>query len=112
MTITPTALSTRPSRHAPVLPGAPERAPEPETLTRAQLAGAFSIIGNGPLTLVAEAGMLIRIRAGAMWVPQPEFSCSTWFGAGEQVRVRQAGPMTLLPERGTEIELDWPRPLH
>jgi len=76
--------------------------------SRANVEGAFSLPAYGSISLDAEAGLVIRVRAGCLWVPHHEEHCSVGVGAGEQFVVGRAGELTVLGSRGTQVEFEWP----
>jgi len=78
------------------------------TLSRANVEGAFSLPAYGSISLDAEAGLVIRVRAGCLWVPHYEEHCSVGVGAGELFVVGRAGELTVLGSRGTQVEFEWP----
>jgi len=78
------------------------------TFSRANVEGSFSLSAYGLISLDAEAGLVIRVRAGCLWVPHQEEHCSVGVGAGEQFIVGRAGELTVLGSRGTQVEFEWP----
>jgi hypothetical protein len=77
-------------------------------LTRSNVGGPFAVFERGALRIDAEAGTVIRVHAGCLWVPDDEEECSVGVGAGEQIRIRNAGLITTLAMRATQVELVWP----
>jgi len=75
-------------------------------LTAATTEGVFSLFQHGPFSIRAEAGLVIRVNAGCLWVPDEEGHFSV--GAGSHFVVPRAGNLTVLSSRGTEVELEWP----
>ncbi len=78
------------------------------TFSRANVEGAFSLPTYGSISLDAEAGLVIRVCAGCLWVPHHEEHCSVGVGAGEQFVVGRAGELTVLGSLGTQVEFEWP----
>lgn len=77
-------------------------------VTRTTADGHFSIVDFGTLVLDAEPGLVIRVHAGCMWVPQHREHCSVGVGPGEHFVVPSAGPLTVLATARTHVELAWP----
>lgn len=76
--------------------------------TRANAEGTFSLLEYGSIDIDAEAGLVIRVHAGCLWAPHHEEHCSVGVSAGEQFIVKRAGRVTVLADRGTQVELGWP----
>ncbi len=86
-------------------PAADAQAP---MLARSIAAGAFSLLADGAMDIEAEAGLVIRVNAGCLWVPHFKEQYSVRIGAGESLVVRDTGDITVRGNRGTQIELFWP----
>ncbi len=93
-------------------PGAPAPGRAESAFTRVTTDGAFSLFEHGSIRIGAEAGLVIRVHAGCLWVPHHEEHCSVGVGAGEQFVVNRAGEVTVLASRGTHVELEWPSREH
>jgi hypothetical protein len=78
------------------------------TLSRATAVGPFSLCAHGPVAIDAEPGLVIRVRAGCLWLPHDEAQCSVGIGATEHFVVRSAGRLIAHGQRATELELEWP----
>lgn len=101
-------------RHA-LAPRAPAPRRADSAFSRSTTDGAFSLFEHGSISIDAEAGLVIRVHAGCLWVPHHEEHCSVGVGAGEQFTVQRTGRVTVLANRGTQVELQWPsreRPLN
>ncbi|WP_298829043.1 hypothetical protein [uncultured Piscinibacter sp.] len=77
-------------------------------LTRANTGGRISVFERGALRIDAEAGAVIRVHAGCLWVPDPAEQCSVGVAAGEQICIGQSGSITTMAIRATQLELVWP----
>lgn len=83
-------------------------APSAAVLTRATIRGTFSLIGDDPVGIEAEAGLVIRVHAGRVQLPPREERPGVVVAAGEHVVVPCAGSLTVRASKRTQIELDWP----
>lgn len=89
----------------------PETSAAPSTsraFTRSDTAGPFSLFEYGAIGIETEPGLVIRVHAGCIWVPNGDDHCSVGVGAGESFAVRGAGLLTALATPRTEVELEWP----
>ncbi len=77
-------------------------------LTRMQIAGRLSMLDNGPVTIAAVRGLVVRVRTGALWITQYKDTGDHVLRAGESFSVDRAGPLVLQPLGGTELVIDWP----
>lgn len=107
MTTTTSTLRDNATR-APRAAAAPDTSTQLAQLTRSNCEGRFSVLGYGPVKLVAEPGLVIRVHTGCLWVPHHAEHGSVGVGAGERFVVRSACELTTLATDGTQIELDWP----
>jgi hypothetical protein len=111
------AIALKPSHR---VDAAPVRAPrvarivrdEAPALAPSVVEGPFSLFADRPLSIAAEAGLVIRVDAGCLWVPDAQEQCSVAVGEGESFVVRHAGPLTVHGGRGTQVELVWPGARH
>lgn len=102
----PLARSHQPADAAPTYDC--EQLPSGFALTRSDSGGHLSIFERGALRIDAEAGTVIRVHAGCLWVPDDAEQGSVGVGAGEQIRIRRSGLITTLALRATQLELLWP----
>ena len=99
--------------HARHLPrAAAHRAPRPRepifTIDRESVVGRLSIVGDGPVRVVAEPGLAIRVHAGCLWVPDPAQQASVAVMAGESFTLRRGGSLLAMACHGVQIEAIWP----
>jgi hypothetical protein len=107
-----TALTTEPTARSKISVPQPSADGKSDNeivaLTRNTIEGPFSLFKHGPFSIEAEPGLVIRVLAGCLWVPNHEEHCSVSVGAGEHLVARRAGELTILAAAGTQVRLDWP----
>lgn len=106
----PTPISIRPAAGlAPLrLPPAPVDVLADLYPSSLHAEGPFSIVVRGTFTIDAVAGLVIRVHAGCLWVPDDEAQCSVGVGPAEHFVVPRAGRLTVLAAARTQLELGWP----
>jgi hypothetical protein len=81
---------------------------EMPSLSRDCVAGAFSLLGNGTLSIDAVPGLVVSTRNGALaitreWDPIEYLVCG-----GKRFVSDRAEPIVIRPLSRTEVHLDWP----
>jgi hypothetical protein len=79
------------------------------SLDRLTAEGRFSLLQDAGVRIDGERGLVIRVHAGCLWVPNCDAGCSIGIGAGEDFRVGSDGAITAYGSRGTQVELAWPQ---
>lgn len=79
-----------------------------ETLSYETLAGPFSLIGRGPVTVQARPGLVVQVRAGALAIRRAYDPREYFVRAGSRFVAECAGDMVLEALGRAELRLDWP----
>jgi hypothetical protein len=77
-------------------------------LTRAQIGSRLSLVDRGPLTIAADQGLVVRVRAGSIWSSQPGDGEYWLVRAGESFAARRTGLLVVRAVERSEIEMAWP----
>ena len=76
-------------------------------LTREEIAGNFSLIGNGPVIINAVPGLILHVRSGMVQICHPEEGHRLVEG-GEIVVIDRKSELALAPIQRSEVRLEWP----
>jgi hypothetical protein len=77
-------------------------------LTRAAIGGRMSLVDRGPLTIAAERGLIVRVRAGSIWSSQPGDGQYWLVRSGECFTAHRTGLLVVRAVERSEIEIAWP----
>jgi hypothetical protein len=77
-------------------------------LTRARIGSRLSLVDRGPLTIAADLGLVVRVRAGSIWSGQPGDGEYWLVRAGESFAARRTGLLVVRAVERSEIEMVWP----
>ncbi|UCH48737.1 MAG: hypothetical protein JSU95_02740 [Betaproteobacteria bacterium] len=77
-------------------------------LTRDEIAGNFSLIGNGPIVIDAIPGLILHVRSGMIQICHPEEEGQRLVEGGEIVALNHSGELALAPITRAEVRLEWP----
>ena len=80
------------------------------SLTRAQIAGRFSLLEHSPLAIVAERGLTVRVHTGHLWMAQAHDGHYREVRAGERFAVQRDGQLVMRAGTRSELEIEWPAP--
>ncbi len=80
----------------------------PLPLTREQIAGNFSLIGNGPVVIDATSGVTLHVRSGLVQVCHPEEEGQQLLQGGQAFVLDRTGPVGLAAIERAELRLEWP----
>jgi hypothetical protein len=75
------------------------------TLTRAQIAGALSLIDQRALTIAAERGLALQVLSGFLWVTQNREDHI--IGAGNRFIAERSEPVVISALETTELRVEW-----
>jgi hypothetical protein len=75
-------------------------------LTRAQIAGALSLIDQRALTIAAERGLALRVLSGFLRVTQNKEDHV--IGAGDRFVAGGSGPVVISALETIELRVEWP----
>ena len=76
--------------------------------TREQIAGNFSLIGNGPIVIDAKPGVTLHVRSGLVQVCHPEDEGQQLVQGGQTIALDRTGPVGLAAIERAEVRLEWP----
>lgn len=76
------------------------------SLTRAQVAGRFSLVDHAPLSIEATRGLVVRVYSGALWAAQTG-QAHRLFRAGERFVADCDGVVVVRALERGEIGLEW-----
>lgn len=76
--------------------------------TRDEIAGNFSMIGNGPIVIDAKPGVTLRVRSGLVQVCHHEDEGQQLIQGGQTIVLDRAGPVGLAAIDRAEVRLEWP----
>ena len=77
-------------------------------LTRDEIAGNFSLIGNGPVVIDAAPGLTVHVRSGLVQICHPEEEGQQLVGSGQSSTLNRSGPIGLAAITPSEVRLQWP----
>ena len=77
-------------------------------LTRARIGSRLSLVDRGALTIAADRGLVVRVRAGSIWSSQPGDGEYWLVRAGESFAAHRAGLLVVRAVERSEIEIAWP----
>jgi hypothetical protein len=77
-------------------------------LTRDEIAGNFSLLGNGPMVIDATPGLILQVRSGMVQICHPEEEGHQLVEDGEIVVLDRKGELALAPITRAEVRLEWP----
>lgn len=77
-------------------------------LTRDEIAGNFSLLGNGPMVIDATPGLILHVRSGMVQICHPEEEGQRLVEGGETVVLDRKGELALAPITRAEVRLEWP----
>ncbi len=77
-------------------------------LTRHEIAGNFSLIGNGPIVIEAVPGLILQVRSGMVQICDLEEDGQRLVEGGENVVFKHSGELALAPITRSEVRLEWP----
>jgi hypothetical protein len=97
---TASKVSTQATQHSQAIP---------VSLTREQISGSFSLIGNGPVVIDAASGATLHVRSGLVQVCHLEEEGQQLLQGGQQFVLNRNGPVGLAAIARAEVHLDWPR---
>jgi hypothetical protein len=75
-------------------------------LTRAQIAGALSLLDQCSLTIAAERGLALRVLSGFLWVTQSRDG--NIIGAGDRFVAGGPDPLVIAALERTVLRIEWP----
>lgn len=76
--------------------------------TRDEIAGNFSMIGNGPIVIDAKPGVILHIRSGLVQVCHPDEEGHQLVQGGQTIVLDHTGPVGLAAIDRAEVRLQWP----
>ncbi|MGC2520455.1 MAG: DUF2917 domain-containing protein [Burkholderiales bacterium] len=79
-------------------------------LTEGQIAGSLSLGRRQPLAIVAQCGLMVRVRSGSLWITQHKDRADRIIGAGERFVADRAGTLVISALRTAELSIEWPSP--
>jgi len=77
-------------------------------LTRARIGSRLSLVDRGALTIAADRGLVVRVRAGSIWSRQPGDGEYWLVRAGESFAAHRTGLLVVRAVERSEIEIAWP----
>ncbi|UCD67435.1 MAG: hypothetical protein JSW48_11375 [Betaproteobacteria bacterium] len=87
---------------------APHSTPTTSPLTCDEIAGNFSLIGNGPIVIDAVPGLLLHVRSGMVQICHSEEEGQRLVEGDEIVLLDRKGELALAPVTRAEVRLEWP----
>jgi hypothetical protein len=77
-------------------------------ITRAHVAGRFSMLGNGHISIAAVRGLVIHVRKGVLWITQGSDSIDHVVRAGERFIADRTSRLVISAFERGEVEVEWP----
>ena len=78
--------------------------------TRDEIAGNFSLIGNGPITIDSTPGLVVRVDTGMIQICHPEECGEQLVTAGKSIVLDRSGPVAIAAISRAQLRIDWPAP--
>jgi len=77
-------------------------------LTCNEIAGNFSLMGNGPIVIDAKPGVILHVRSGLVQVCHSEEEGQQLVQGGQTFVLDRTGPVGLAAIDRAEVRLEWP----
>jgi hypothetical protein len=77
---------------------------------RDEIAGNFSLIGNGPITIESAPGLVVRVHSGMIQICHPEECGEQLVTAGKSIVLDRSGPVAIAAISRAQLRIDWPAP--
>ena len=77
-------------------------------LAQPDIAGSFSLIDGGPVTISAAFGLVVRARRGSLWISQHGDRRDHVVSAGQCFVTDRAGPLVISALGVAELYIEWP----
>lgn len=76
--------------------------------TREEIAGHFSLLGNGPIVIDSTPGVILHVRSGLVQICHDEEEGQHLVQAGQNFILDRSGPVGLVAIDRAEVQLEWP----
>ncbi|MGD2141528.1 MAG: hypothetical protein PVH25_14115 [Burkholderiales bacterium] len=76
--------------------------------TRNEIAGHFSLIGNGPVVIDSTPGVVLHVRSGLVQICHNEEEGQHLVQGGQKFILDRSGPVGLAAIDRAEVQLEWP----
>lgn len=76
-------------------------------LTAATVAGPFSLVGNAPLEIAAQPGLMIRVRDGSLWARCTDDGTHHFVRAGECFVAERTTALIVGTINRAELDVVW-----
>ncbi|MGB8433821.1 MAG: DUF2917 domain-containing protein [Burkholderiales bacterium] len=77
-------------------------------ITRSNVGGRFSLLGNGYVSIAAVRGLVIRVRKGVLWITQGNDTIDHVVRAGEHFVADRTSLLIISAFERGEVEVEWP----